>query len=121
MPLSKPPVEQVKDASGKLIYIFDPLPTLPTETDPPLLSFKAFKPRGIQRPFGGWKSGEVELDGEGIPTIPLTYKHEVEPPGEKKKGKKKKKNRGRGKVTGTSVPLSEYVLLTFLLSLTGEG
>lgn len=93
MPLSKPPIDRVEDDKGNLVYIFDPLPKPPLDVDPPLISFKDFMPRGIQMPFGGWKEGAVELDGEGTPTIALGSKHKIEglPEGGSKKKKKKNK------------------------------
>ncbi|KZT34299.1 hypothetical protein SISSUDRAFT_1065428 [Sistotremastrum suecicum HHB10207 ss-3] len=93
MPLSKPPVEQVLDDKGNLVFIFDPLPQPPPDLNPPLISFKDFKPRGIQMPMEGWKEGESELDGEGVPTIRFAIKHKIEESsgGKKKKAKTKAK------------------------------
>jgi hypothetical protein len=67
-------------------YVFPPFPT-----DESLIPFKNFKPKGI-RPVDP-ESDDVEVDGDGIPTLTLGVQHATsQHEGAKKKKKKKTKD-----------------------------
>jgi hypothetical protein len=67
-------------------YVFPPFPIAVGKA---LISFKGFKPKGI-RPLDP-ESDEVEVDGDGIPTLTLGIQHTSgKHEGAKRKKKKKK-------------------------------
>ncbi|KAI0048063.1 hypothetical protein FA95DRAFT_1491522 [Auriscalpium vulgare] len=77
----KPPVD-----NHEYFLRFPPFPTAPPGVT--IVSFKDFKPAGIRVPIDG-DDDAIEVDGLGIPTIPLRVKHSTDDQ-EKKKRKKKK-------------------------------
>lgn len=69
---------------------FPPFPTLPDGAT--LIPFTAFKPSGIRVPIDDDddpRPDRIEIDGLGIPTIPLRVKHVADNAEKKKKRKKK--------------------------------
>ena len=71
------------DENGIPYYKWPPFPTPLPEAK--IIPFKDFKPTGIQIQV---LEGEVEIDGEGIPTVRLNAKHDGEDKPKKKKTKK---------------------------------
>ena len=70
------------DENGVPMYVWPPLPTPPPGVT--ILPFKEFKPSGIQ--IESSLNDDVELDGMGIPTAPLSVNHD-------NSGKRSKKRR----------------------------
>lgn len=76
------------DDNGVPFYKLPPFP------DPPpgvhIIPFSEFKERGIQIRDPLADEDDVELDGEGIPTVHLGIKHDLDITSKKKKPKKPK-------------------------------
>lgn len=85
---SKPTI----DENGFLHYAWPPFPNPPAGAK--IVKFKDFKSHGIQLSM---MDEGVELDGEGVPTVQLNVKHELEP-------KPKKKNKAKKKLDGQEAP-----------------